>query len=86
MYSRRLRTSTPSDRRRGGLHRSSGSGMAAPPNRPPLPPELGVPPTNVIAVASGNGAYRASGLYTPMTGLWQPRVQLSDCARCRWRD
>jgi hypothetical protein len=41
-------------------------------------PELGVPPTNVVAVASGDGAYRASGLYTPMAGVWQVRVQLSD--------
>jgi hypothetical protein len=40
--------------------------------------ELGVPPTQVVAVARGNGEYRASGLYTPMTGVWQVQVQLSD--------
>jgi putative copper export protein/methionine-rich copper-binding protein CopC len=36
--------------------------------------ELKVPETTVVAVARGDGRYRASGLYTPMIGRWQLRV------------
>jgi hypothetical protein len=41
-------------------------------------PQLGVPPREVVAVARGNGIYRAVGLYTPMVGDWQVRVRLGD--------
>ena len=39
-------------------------------------PQLGVPPTEVVAAARGNGVYHAAGLYTPMVGEWQVQVRL----------
>jgi copper transport protein len=39
-------------------------------------PQLGVPPTEVVAAARGNGDYHAAGLYTPIVGEWQVQVRL----------
>jgi hypothetical protein len=46
-------------------------------------PQLGVPPTEVVAVARGNGVYHAAGLYTPIVGEWQVQVRLGQAGEER---
>jgi putative copper export protein/methionine-rich copper-binding protein CopC len=38
--------------------------------------ELGIPDTSVLATARGNGAFRVTGVYTPIVGAWRAQVSV----------